>query len=466
MVNVRFGKNFIIVIVVLLLLLAGAALYLTLRVRVTKLSLERSDALLINPMTGFAPSADYYELVQDKTLQCTLVYADVTWRELEPQKGVFDFQTFEDNNHLDEWRSLGKRVVFRFVCDIPGDQKHMDIPDWLYQQTGDGDWYNTDYGQGYSPNYNNEIFIQCHKQAVEALGERYGKDDFFCFVELGSLGHWGEWHTKFEDGIRRMPLENVREQYIAPYQKSFPNAMILMRRPFASAKEYNFGIFNDMTGLPHDTQTWLDWINNGGEYDQTDEKAALAAMPDAWKTAPIGGEFTSAISMKQMLTDDIDVTTRLIQLSHMSFIGPKCPSGEELKYTEGIEQVQKSMGYRLRIDQAVLTKSPLHNNLNLKLRWVNDGRTPLYKNWNVYLYLFDGSGKEVLKVPVDVKLSTILDDSGVQSATDINIGGLATGAYDIGIAIIDPLTKKPGVELAMKKTRNDKIYILSQWNNE
>ncbi len=467
MANAKFGKSYGLVILLLLVLLAGIWLYLTLRVRITKLSLVKSDALLCNPMVGFAPNADHYELVQNKTLQSTLVYVDLTWRELEPQQGVFDFQTFESENYLEQWRSSGKRVVFRFVCDKPGAQEHMDIPDWLYQLTGgDGDRYNTDYGQGYSPNYNNELFIQYHKNAIQALGKRYGSDDFFCYIELGSLGHWGEWHTKFEDGIRKMPLQSVREQYIMPYLESFPNALILMRRPFTTAKENNLGIFNDMTGLTQATEIWLDWIKNGGEYDQTQEKDALAAMPDAWKTAPIGGEFTSAVSMKQLLADDIDATTRLIRQSHMSFIGPQCPSGESLKYVDGIEQVHKSLGYRLRIDQAALDKSPLKNSLNIKLIWVNDGMAPLYRNWDVFVYLFDVEGNEVIKAPVDVKLSTIVDDSGIQSSTDLSIAALSAGIYQVGIAIIDPMTEKPGVEFAMNKTRSDKIYILGQWSNE
>ena len=67
--------------------------------------------------------------------------------------------------------------------------------------------------------------------------------------------------------------------------------MILMRRPFASAEKYGFGLYNDMTGQPEATQSWLGWINNGGEYDQTGEKNVIVPMNDFWKTAPSGGEF-------------------------------------------------------------------------------------------------------------------------------------------------------------------------------
>ena len=35
-----------------------------------------------------------------------------------------------------------------------------------------------------------------------------------------------------------------------------------MRRPFASAEKYGLGLYNDMTGQPEATQSWLGWINN------------------------------------------------------------------------------------------------------------------------------------------------------------------------------------------------------------
>lgn len=227
------------------------------------------------------------------------------------------------------------------------------------------------------------------------------------------------------------------------------------------------GIYNDMIGLAEDTEIWLDWINNGGEYDATGEQGALVAMPDAWQTAPIGGEFTSAIPMERLLVDDIQVTQDLIERSHMSFIGPQCPEGEELQYTHGIEEVKTLLGYRLRVEKVVLTKSPLYKDLNVSLSWINEGIAPFYKNWEVNLYLFDSDGNEVLKIPIDIALNTILDKhEAVVSETYMPISTLEEGVYDIGIAIIDPLTNEPGVSLAMGNKRTDRIFLLGQWEKK
>ena len=101
-----------------------------------------------NPLMGFAPDADSEHLPAD----VTLVYLDITWREWEPQPGVFDRETVAAENQLDRWRAEGKHVVLRFVCDVPGEEPHRDIPDWLYEQCGGQD-YDTEYGKGCSPRY-------------------------------------------------------------------------------------------------------------------------------------------------------------------------------------------------------------------------------------------------------------------------------------------------------------------------
>lgn len=66
-------------------------------------------------------------------------------------------------------------------------------------------------------------------------------------------------------------------------------------------KKYGFGLYNDMAGHPEDTKTWIEWIENGGVYDQTGETDVIVPMNSFWKKAPVGGELNSSISMRRML---------------------------------------------------------------------------------------------------------------------------------------------------------------------
>ena len=406
---------------------------------------KESQAAFGNPLMGYAPSAWYNEVSED----ISLLYMDITWAELEPEEGVYNWASIDEENQISRWRKEGKHLVLRFVCDIPSDEEHMDIPEWLYEKSGKaGKWYDGEYGKGFAPDYNSPTIISCHKKAVRAIGEHFGQDGLISYVELGSLGHWGEWHVNYSEGIQRIPREAVREKYILPWTKAFPDAMILMRRPFASAEKYGFGLYNDMTGQPEATQSWLGWINNGGEYDQTGEKNVIVPMNDFWKTAPSGGEFTSSLSMEEMLDTNLSGTVEMIREAHTTFLGPKIP---DENYVDGYKEVLKNMGYRLWISMAELKNTAKGS--RLKLTWENSGVAPMYKEWPVYVYIEDESGKLVEKSRISIKISSLLPGEKATTLTALEterLNSLLEKGYRLSVGIEDPMTELPCVRFAME----------------
>ena len=406
---------------------------------------KESQAAFGNPLMGYAPSAWYNEVSED----ISLLYMDITWAELEPEEGVYNWASIDEENQISRWRKEGKHLVLRFVCDIPGEEAHMDIPEWLYEKSGKaGKWYDGEYGKGFALDYNNPTIISCHKKAVRAIGEHFGQDGLISYVELGSLGHWGEWHVNYSEGIQRIPREAVRDKYILPWTEAFPDAMILMRRPFAAAEKYGFGLYNDMTGQPEATQSWLGWINNGGEYDQTGEKNVIVPMNDFWKTAPSGGEFTSSLSMEEMLDTNLSGTVEMIREAHTTFLGPKIP---DENYVDGYKEVLKNMGYRLWISMAELKNTAKGS--RLKLTWENSGVAPMYKEWPVYVYIEDESGKLVEKSRISIKISSLLPGEKATTLTALEmerLNSLLEKGYRLSVGIEDPMTELPCVRFAME----------------
>ena len=406
---------------------------------------KESQAAFGNPLMGYVPSAWYNEVSED----ISLLYMDITWAELEPEEGVYNWASIDEENQISRWRKEGKHLVLRFVCDIPSDEEHMDIPEWLYEKSGEaGRWYDGEDGKGFAPDYNNPTIISCHEQAVKALGEHFGQDGLISYVELGSLGHWGEWHVNYSEGIQRIPREAVRDKYILPWTEAFPDARILMRRPFASAEKYGFGLYNDMTGQPEATQSWFDWINNGGKYDQTGEKNVIVPMKDFWKTAPSGGEFTSSLSMEEMLDTNLSGTVEMIREAHTTFLGPKIP---DENYVDGYKEVLKNMGYRLWVSMAELKNTAKGS--RLKLTWENSGVAPMYKEWPVYVYIEDESGKLVEKSRISIKISSLLPGEKEVTLTALEterLNSLLEKGYRLSVGIEDPMTEFPCVRFAME----------------
>lgn len=443
----RTKKTVVLVFMLAILVLTGMDGTSTLmqNTQTIQKTFSYSDEAFGNPLMGYAPSA-WYDTVSDDV---TLLYMDITWRELEPEEGVFDWERIEEENQLDRWRLEGKHIVLRFLCDLPGDKKHMDIPDWLYEKTdGAGSFYHTSYGYGFSPDYSNGEFISCHQKAIAALGERYGQDTFISYIELGSLGHWGEWHIQSSAGLQGMPDQHVRAQYIQHWVDAFPLAQILMRRPFAEAEQYGFGLYNDMAGHPKSTAEWMEWIQQGGEYDQTGEENALVPMPDAWKSAPIGGEFTSSLSMKQMLSSDLSDTVSLIRSTHTTFLGPKAADAE---YPQGYNAVLLNMGYRIWISDMKLSAGP-SGGIQVDLTWQNSGVAPLYADWPVYLQAVNKDGRILEWVAVDITLNQLLPGQTIHTTTTLHQiqGWDSLEQYTVQLVIVDPLTHTGAVRFANK----------------
>ena len=436
-------KRYLVLLVFGLLVIIAAGVWMVFG-RKTQIY-EKTEEIFGNPLMGYAPCAWEETIGED----ISLLYMDITWAELEPEEGKYDWEKIERENQTDRWREEGKHLVLRFVCDIPGEEKHMDIPQWLYDKTDHaGTWYDMEYGKGYAPDYNNEQMIQYHKRAVNALGEHFGRDGLVSYIELGSLGHWGEWHVNISAGIQSLPEESVRERYMIPWTEAFPDSMILMRRPFSEGEHYGIGLYNDMTGQPESTEEWFRWINEGGEFDQTHEKKGLSAMKDFWKKFPSGGEFTSSITMKELLDTNLDQTINLIKKAHTTFLGPKVA---DKTYENGYRKVLGSMGYRLWISQASLIQMPGYVSLNLK--WKNDGVAPFYEDWPVWVLVEDEDGNSLEKEAVDISLKSLLPEETLQTKTRMQVKkmiSLAGKKYKISIDIEDPMTGKLAVRFSIK----------------
>ena len=414
-----------------------------------------SDQALVNPFIGNAAWAGDPAPRQQPF---TLVYANLRWADFEPQPGEYDFEGFEAQNHFDKWRAEGKRLILRFVMDLPGKKKHLDIPGWLYDLTGDGKFYKVDYGSGYCPDYDNPVLMDAHRRAIAALGAHYDGDSFVAYVELGSLGHWGEWHIHEKAG--KMPEESVRDQYAQAYADAFKTVRLMMRRPFRFAAENGFGLYNDTSGEPGATLTWLDWIASGGEYDETGENS-LVRMPDAWRDAPVGGELSTSMTMRDLLGDNLDRTISLFESCHTSWIGPgsfvDVPRDGPLQ--AALDRLNRTVGYRLLVSSARLDAS--EGKAELSVTWQNDGNAPFYFGWTPCLRLTDSAGA-ARRIPLELNLQEVLP--GAPVTVDVDLDGLTQGEYEVEVAIPDPETGTPGVLLAMDSKIQSGWYLLMSFS--
>ncbi|MFC5469422.1 DUF4832 domain-containing protein [Cohnella suwonensis] len=418
-----------------------------------------TSEVLNNPYMGLVADARDTDIEQP----VRLAHANAFWRDIEPNKGQFDFERFEQTNHFDKWRQDNVKIVLRIILDYPGPVKHMDIPDWLYNEIGGrGSWYNNDYGVGFSPDYTNAALISYHDKLLQAFGDRYTDDPLIAFVELGSIGHWGEWHTWDSDPNRiPFPKHAVSDRYAAAYVRNFPDKLLLMRRPTEIARKYGMGLFNDAFGKTNATvDGFLSWFTSGYVSWLTGEKEP--AMPDFWAKAPSGGEFSDPV--KYVSASRIGETLRQAKLTHVSWLGPSAPVYEQLggSLQESIDLLLKTIGYRFIIAKVSHEKQiKAGGQLHVELGVTNRGVAPFYFQWPVELSLWSTDNLRVAVWPVNWDIRKWLSGASKEKAVLAIPVGLPSGDYTMRMAILDPETGKSGIRFANESLYPDDGYDIS-----
>ena len=158
-------------------------------------AMEQGEKPVNNPYKGFVAWGENYR--EDDTV--AFAYVPVYWSEIEKEEGVYDFESLENRNYFEEWAKNDVYLILRVVMDSPSDKEHADIPEWLLEKVN-GTYYDTEYGKGFSPDYADETLIAYHEKLIQALASRYRDDERVAFIQLGSLGHWGEWHIHSDIG--------------------------------------------------------------------------------------------------------------------------------------------------------------------------------------------------------------------------------------------------------------------------
>lgn len=481
-----------------------------------------------NPYKGWAAWANAkLSEVEKIAYDHNLAFFPVTWEDVEAKKGTYDWTYVNNKYQLDYWKKNGTRINFRFVMDTPEvltgsmkdttygyyvDKKFMedykligadgkvsedsinklfatgnfraDLPAWLVAELCNealsgktenaGTFYNwpgADVlgGASFSPNYYSDLLLNYHNDIIAAFAERFDDTSITGFVQVGSLGHWGEFHTwpeansfsEYDFGSGDFPDPARAGEYAMAYVNNFKDIKIGLRYPYPVAAKNGFGLFNDVFGAQEGSESFIGAIKNGntvnitnpGPTDSEDSK-----MPDFWKTNYSGGEFSNGNVKLWINNDAIMRSISYLEDSHTSWLGPCSPCDlidgdfDTYEFEGNIKYLQRLMGYRFSVEKVNYTPSvDSGNTLSLSIDWRNLGVAPFYYNWPLEVSLVDSKGKVVASKVQDVNITSWLPDTDINTTIDFEIPSkIKKGRYKLAVAILDPDTNEPAMHLAME----------------
>lgn len=388
-----------------------------------------AEGPLDNPLKGWCPYANAGPIHQPYSM----VFQYISWRELEPTEGNFQFEKWEQT--WDSPASKDKHIIFRVYVDYP--KKPSGLPDWLRQAGVKETAYN-EYGGGQSPDYDDPRMIAGLERLIAALGQRYNHHPRIAFIQLGLLGFWGEWHTYPRPKLHASPA--TEQRVIDAYRKAFPDKSLMVRyaRDYAGQQTW-IGFHDDM--FPEDTDNGKDWSFLAG--------LRSANRTENWKVAVVGGEMVPG-QAERWLGADFDTTQAMLERSHFSWVGPYCPAltkTQDEQFRSRSAALVRKMGYEFQITEATHPASiPAGQPLRLSLKGRNRGVAPFYAQWPVEWALLDASGTVVSVGRTDWDMRQWLPGEFAER-TELSFDS-PPGTYRLALGIRDPWKDQPALRFA------------------
>ncbi|MEI7731201.1 MAG: DUF4832 domain-containing protein [Verrucomicrobiota bacterium] len=206
-----------------------------------------TNAPLINPHKGWYHHypdnhIEKYKIAQDKDLLefpgMDHVYLRLSWAYLEPMEGQFDWPVID--RIIEKWTAHGLGIAFRISCKETGTdrvEQQFATPKWVMQAGAKGVYYRMGKEVGpdgpWEPDFGDPIFLEKLEHFLAAFASRYDGKPWLRYVDVGSIGDWGEGHTWA--GSRKECGFAVRQRHLDLHLKYFKKSQLVLSDDYVYA---------------------------------------------------------------------------------------------------------------------------------------------------------------------------------------------------------------------------------------
>lgn len=238
----------------------------------------------------------------DRATNCVnvgVVYDRMAWTDLEPEEGRYDFSAIDDQIRFAVQR--GVPYHFRVRCASRVSDNESDTPQWVYKKgcryfTFDHarpwrrlkDGSRVPAGKLRCPYFEDPVFLETHERFVRALAARYDGDPRIFAIDIGSYGHFGEWHMA-AFGVPRQKLEAdaaSRRRIADMYLKNFKKTRLIFLTGDETTLSYALGgdSLHPRTGMRRDG---IGLPGYAGMWAGSERYRCVPDMGEVWKWQPL-----------------------------------------------------------------------------------------------------------------------------------------------------------------------------------
>lgn len=362
---------------------------------------------------------------------CSVVYIRFDWAEVEPQEGRYNWDLIDDV--IQAWKPYHAAVALRVMTANAHSDGYYSSPKWLfdagcrgfeYMVGGDDPTSGGTRRPRIEPDYSDPIYLARHAQFVKALGQRYDGSPDVEFLDIGSYGIWGEWHTTHEASL------DVRRQIVDMYLQAFPHTPLVFMTDDAATLAYavakGVGLRRDGVASPWHAQNWIG----------SPRYAGVPHMDRQWQVAPVVFEWFGDYSYIQSQKWSFPSAVKFMLENHVTMINDNIGAFPE-DAAPMLDDLARRAGYRFALRSISHPPSVGRGkSLPISMNWENVGVGRLYRHFDLQIRLEDPRGKVVLTQTVSDARKWL--PGPVPISTSLNVlKDLTPGNYGVAVAIVD-----------------------------
>jgi hypothetical protein len=391
------------------------------------------------------------------------IYFRLAWSYLEPEEGHYNWILLD--SVVNRWVGRGHTISFRITC------KETEIvyatPEWVRKAGAKGEFikHNDVPIEAWAPDYGDPVFLKKLEQFHRAFAARYDGKPWIEYIDIGSIGEWGEGHTAFS-GCKDVPAEVVKK-HIDLYKRCYKKSLLILSDDYIGQRDsddgsdyeiYNYALGNKL-GFRDDSGNvlWYKILGFGPSCIRSPE-----IFNRVYKSVPVVLESDHyGDASENGMWGDGSGFEKAIHETHATFIGFHYYPREWLKdnYTLAC-RLENLCGYwyfpKFAMLPDTLRRGSTHN--YIRLTWENHGVAPACRTFVISIMLYNretGFSYNQQLTGTDNRVWLPGEIVAEQSPMKID-RAIPAGKYDILLNMKDDCGfHNRNIQLALKKEREE-----------
>ncbi len=408
------------------------------------------------------------------------VYIRLAWAYLEPEEGRYNWDVID--SIINKWTQHGLGIAFRISCKETSTdliEQQFATPRWVKEAGAKGDYYRRGEKAGpdgpWEPVFDDPVYLEKLENFLRAFANRYDGKPWLRYVDIGSIGDWGEGHT--HSGSRIAYDYNQRLKHIDLHCKYFKKSQLTITDDFVYSvddkedqKKMHQYVLDKGISYRDDSILVNGYLS--GYSDQYTVRSPQF-FADSYLRLPNVLELEHYSIIRRMGnwfgTPDsnlkkygkgktgADMFKGALKLLHASYIGYHGDANDWLSENRELSnELLNQCGYWYFLHNVTIPDALTIGQQNtIQMQWENRGAAPAYNPYSLIIRLEGSSNQEFTLDSHNQKWRPSLDETYKEDYSIQIPASLKTGTYKLKIKLYDNDAKRD-VILALDPNLMDK----------